>query len=90
MGVTYDQAYADHQYLWHVHGPAADMTGGYVDQQDLAQLLRSPSKATARRCLISQIEYWFQVGTDLGVVPRIVASCDPMVREIADRYQIIL
>lgn len=46
-----------------MNGEAADMTGSYVDQNDLAKLLRSPTKATAKQCLCAQIEYWFQVGT---------------------------
>ena len=40
----------------------ADMTGGYVDSNDLDKLLKSPTKKTARECLKSQIQYWFQVG----------------------------
>ena len=61
--ITYEQAYADHAYLWDI-APAYDMTGGYVDQNDLTTLLRSPTKATARDCLCDQIEYWFQRGCD--------------------------
>ena len=84
------QAYADRQYLWLTYGAAADMTGAYVDQGDLEKLLLNPTKATATKCLISQIEHWFDVGTDLGVVPRIAAATDPMIGEIADRYWIDL
>lgn len=60
---TYEEVYADWKTLWDI-GPASDMTGGYVDQEDLARLLRNPSKATAKRCLQSQIHYWFQKGPD--------------------------
>ncbi|HJV53066.1 MAG TPA: hypothetical protein VJ652_16485 [Noviherbaspirillum sp.] len=63
--ITYEQAYADHAYLWAI-APAEDMTGGYVDQDDLKRLLRSPTKATARDCLCGQIDYWFQKGPDLS------------------------
>lgn len=60
--VTYEQALEDHTYLWDFYGPAADMTGGYVDQEDLSKMLRNPSKTTARQCLINQIAYWFEIG----------------------------
>lgn len=59
--LTYEQALADHTYLWDIN-PAYDMTGGYVDQEDLQRLLHSPTKATARDCLHSQIVYWFRRG----------------------------
>lgn len=62
----YDQALSDWQYLWEVYGPAADMTGGYVDQNDLLKLLKSPTKKTATGCLESQIIHWFQAGPELG------------------------
>jgi len=86
MPITYEQARADHEYLWAI-GPAEDMTGGYVDQHDLAALLRSPTKTTARRCYVRQIDYWFQVGPDSASNSEIPWD-DPMVCEIADRHSI--
>ncbi|WP_066781890.1 hypothetical protein [Sphingomonas sp. CCH5-D11] len=80
--VTYEQAFADHAYLWETYGPAKDMTGGYVDQGDLRELLRSPTKVTARKCLVSQIEYWFSVGPEEGRMD----STDPKLIEIAERH----
>lgn len=59
---TYEQAYDDHQYLWRTYSKADDMTGAYVDQDDLAKMLRSPTKRTARECLENQIIYWFEAG----------------------------
>ena len=63
MKITYEQARKDHEYLWSIC-PAYDMTGGYVDQEDLEKLLKSPTKATARDCYCHQIKYWFEVGTE--------------------------
>ena len=60
---TYEIVKADHEYLWSI-SPAYDMTGGYVDQGDLAKLLDNPTKATARECLVNQINYWFEVGPE--------------------------
>lgn len=80
---SYEQAYSDHQYLWTVYGPAADMSGAYVDQGDLAKLLKSPTKATAKHCLVQQIVYWFDKGTE-DRVP--IDRTDPRLVEIADRY----
>jgi hypothetical protein len=85
--ITYEEAFEDHRYLWETYAPAQDMTGGYVDQDDLSKLLASPTKITARQCLISQIIYWFEVGPDL-------TACyytpdmrrDPALAEIAERY----
>ena len=82
--MTYEQAYEDHSYLWKTYGPARDMTGGYVDQDDLSFLLSSPSKDTARRCLSDQINYWFQVGPEGKINPDIFI--DSMVFEIAERH----
>lgn len=91
--ITYEQAFEDHSYLWEIYGPADDMTGAYTDQEDLARLLKSPTKATARDCLERQIEYWFQAGPDhthsaQDSVSTLIEN-DPMVREIAIRYGII-
>lgn len=84
-GITYAQSFSDHSYLWETYGAADDMTGRYVDQDDLARLLRSPSKATACKCLISQIEYWFSVGPDsFGNNP--LDRNDKRLQEIAERY----
>lgn len=83
--ITYEQAYEDWDYLWTIYGPAADMTGGYIDQGDLALLLKNPSKITARKCLINQIEYWFSIGTDTCRDP---GRGDTRVLDIADRYRL--
>ena len=85
MQITYEQARKDHEYLWSI-GPAKDMTGGYVDQGDLAKLLRNPTKATARDCYVSQIVYWFQIGPDGSAPAGDLIALDPMVAEIADRH----
>lgn len=82
MAISYAQAFVDHLYLWTQYGPAHDMTGGYVDQEDLWKLLRSPNKATARDCLVDQINYWFDVGPD-GLKPD---PSDLTLQEIAERY----
>lgn len=80
----YDKALADWDYLWTAYGPASDMTGGYVDQGDLDKLLRSPTKATAAKCLGSQIEYWFEVGPEAnGPQPD---PTDRRLQQIAEDY----
>lgn len=84
MVTTYEQAFSDWKYLWDINA-AYDMTGGYVDSGDLDMLLKSPTKTTARRCLIRQIEYWFQIGPD-PVGATLGWQDDPIVREIAERY----
>lgn len=61
--MTYEQALKDWKYLWNI-APADDMTGGYVDQDDLKKLLLNPCKKTAKDCLVSQITYWMQAGPD--------------------------
>ena len=85
MKITYEQAYKDHSYLWNTHGPAFDMTGGYVDQDDLALMLAKPTKAAARTCLTDQIRYWFEVGPG-GERCAPIPWHDPMVEEIGERY----
>lgn len=82
---TYEQARADHEYLWETYGPAYDMTGGYVDQEDLDKLLKRPTKATARDCYQNQIRYWFDVGPDPADRGD-EWKTDPKVADIAERY----
>jgi hypothetical protein len=86
--MTYEQAFADWEYLWSI-APAYDMTGGYEDQYDLDKLIRSPTKRTAKKCLCSQIQYWFQAGPDddgkYGGASKYIAA-DKRVREIAERH----
>ena len=89
---TYEQAKKDHAYLWKI-GPADDMTGAYVDQDDLTKLLANPTKATARRCFENQIEYWFQKGPDTysrdgegHCDAQYWIDNDPKVAAIAERY----
>lgn len=86
--ISYEQARTDHEYLWDVYGPAADMTGGYVDQEDLAKLLRDPTKKTATACYTSQIVYWFTVGPERPEYRTAsdLWKYDTMVYEIAERY----
>ena len=90
--ITYAQAYKDHSYLWAI-APADDMTGAYVDQEDLEKLLAMPTKATARDCLVNQIEYWFERGPDRHLVDQPVegtyesiVSMYPEVEDICERY----
>jgi hypothetical protein len=98
MVITYKQAREDHEYLWGAYGPAYDMTGAYVDQEDLALLLRKPSKITARDCYCRQIDYWFRVGPDNGSLfawgsggldANTLIESDPKLKEIAVRHGLI-
>ena len=82
--LSYDQARADHEYLWKTYGEAQDMSGGYVDQNDLRALMRLPTKATAMEVYCRQIEYWFQVGPDSALGDG--WKTDPKVEEIALRH----
>ena len=90
MTSRYRQARADHEYLWLEYAAADDMTGAYVDQEDLARLLKSPTKATAAAAYERQIAYWFQAGPDMyerrlrGLDDRM--QNDPRLAEIADRH----
>ena len=85
--MNYAQARQDHEYLWQTYGPADDMTGSYVDQNDLHRLLCNPTKATARDCYSDQIGYWFRVGPDIRD-PRATDGWkdDPEVKAIASRH----
>lgn len=87
--MTYEQAFTDRQTLWSV-GAAHDMTGAYVDQEDLELLLASPNKQTAKRCLLSQIGHWFTAGIDdghsLGRSASSVLAEHPELHEIAERH----
>lgn len=84
--VTYEQAFADHAKLWSI-SPASDMSGGYVDQEDLAMLLASPTKKTALFCLERQIGYWFQVGTVSGKRYEDLVNEYPELEAIKERYE---
>ena len=85
--MTYQQAFADWSYLWETYGEADDMTGGYVDQNDLRFLLLSPTKTTAKRCLERQIAYWFDVGPDATSARTFPSFDDPVLVDMAERYK---
>lgn len=86
--ITYEQARRDHEYLWETYGPADDMTGGYVDQRDLWELMRQPTKATARNAYAEQVRYWFQVGPDPNFNRCSDFAGDPRLKEIAKRHDV--
>ena len=73
-----------HEYLWAI-APAHDMTGAYVDSDDLSRLLRSPTKATAAFCYENQIRRWLKEGPepDIATMNTHIAD-DPKIAEIAD------
>lgn len=90
MVMKYEQAKSGHDYLWSTYGEAYDMTGGYVDQDDLKKMLASPTKATAARCLCSQIAYWFSSGYSTTCIERnVIPMNDPKVCDIAERHFIM-
>ncbi len=86
--MTYEEVYRDWEYLWNI-APANDMTGAYEDQHDLAELLKAPTKATAKRCLLQQIDYWFQTGPDNTqgqIHSQELFMSDPRVKDIYEKY----
>ena len=85
--MNYSRARKDHEYLWGTYAPACDMTGAYVDQDDLADLLRIPTKATAARCYGDQIRHWFHAGPELSGKSGDEWKSDPEVAAIADRHE---
>ena len=90
--MTYEQAYKDHCYLWGIGG-AQDMTGAYVDSEDLEKLLKSPTKKTAKDCLCRQIKFWFEIGPDVmsGTSdPQHWIETDERVADIAERHRVTL
>ena len=89
--MAYKQARKDHEYLWDTYGPAYDMTGAYVDSDDLKKLLESPTKATAAECYENQIIYWLQTGpeAEFGPPPKDFRK-DRRVQSIAKRYYVDL
>lgn len=83
--MSYKQTYADHKYLFDI-GPAADMTGGYVDSEDLDKMLKTPTRKMAESCLLHQIQYWFQAGTeDMGG-----DNCNKMPIDLVDEFPRII
>ncbi|MBV7300236.1 hypothetical protein [Enterovibrio paralichthyis] len=62
--ITYEQALSDWEFLSEKIGMCNDLTGGFVLEDEALSLLKSPTKATARKLLISLIEYWFHAGMD--------------------------
>ena len=84
----------DWKYLFEHYEPAHDMTGGYVDQHDLDELLKTPTKRVAAKILCRQIYYWFTVGPssipdDYNVCRAKLAELietDPRVAELKEKY----
>ena len=89
--MTYDEMYADWKYLFKKVACADDMTGGYVDSEDLDELLAKPTKGTAKGILSRQIDYWFAKGIEYsreheGKSIFDLAEQYPKIEEIADRH----
>lgn len=85
----YAKALRDWRYLWETYAQADDMTGGYVDQDDLKKLLFEPTKKMAARCLSNQIAFWFQNGPDkfeMNMSGKKFPMSDPRVIEICRDY----
>ena len=85
--MTYEQVLADRDYLFDTYGPAADMTGGWVEGEYLQALLRKPTKSEAKRILCGLICYWFETGYDqAGDTICAPDMTDPILQEIAARH----
>jgi hypothetical protein len=87
--VTYEQALEDRDYLFEI-GEADDYTGGYEPLEDLEKLLHNPTKKCATGCLVTQIQYWFAVGTqDLRreKTMKLIAQ-DAILMDIKRRYNL--
>lgn len=86
--MSYKQMRADHEYIWKKYGAAFDMSGAYVDQDDLDKLLKNPTRATAERCYYTQLIYYFQTGPDTADLDNFTIEDiknDPKIIEIANR-----
>ncbi|MGR5328591.1 hypothetical protein [Photobacterium damselae] len=91
----YEEVYSDWEYLFKTVGFADDMTGGYVDSEDLEDLLKNPSKKTAKGILFRQIDYWYSEGIEYSNEHKNKTVFDlieeyPRIAEIADAYGIDL
>ena len=86
VGDPYRQGLSDRQYLWYTNGPAKDMTGGYVDQDDLETRLKAATKMTATQYLTDQIIDWYRAGPERGAG----WFSDPRGNETARRYDVTL
>jgi hypothetical protein len=89
--MSYKQYFEDWNYLFNKISHADDMTGGYVDSEDLDSLLKNPSKANAKKCLSGQIDYWFQTGIEYSNKHKGKSISDlveefPKITEIAERH----
>jgi hypothetical protein len=87
--MKYEEILEDWKFLFEGIDSANDMTGAYVDQHDLDELLKSPTKATAKDCMLRQIEFWFDSGTEdfpcIGNVGKLLEKY-PEARPIAEKY----
>jgi F420-0:gamma-glutamyl ligase-like protein len=89
--MTYNEMFKDWDYLFKTVGCASDMTGGYVESDDLDRLMRSPNKATAKKCMSVQISYWFDAGIEYTNDHKRKSVYDlleefPRIEEIAERH----
>lgn len=87
--MKYEEVLKDWKFLFEELDTAYDMTGGYVDQEDLDLLLKSPTKTTAKTCLQKQIDHWFQAGTEefpcIMNTEKLLKKY-PTARSIAEKY----
>ncbi|WP_131087087.1 hypothetical protein [Vibrio vulnificus] len=91
----YEEVYSDWEYLFKKVACADDMTGAYVDSEDLDELLKKPTKATAKGILYVQIDYWFAKGIEYSSEHEGKSVFDlieeyPRIADIAENYGIDL
>ncbi len=90
MGVSYHEVREDWKTLWDICC-ANDMTGAYVDSEDLDKMLETPTKAMAVQCMKRQIDYWLDVGIeDTSQTLDELMVMYPQIIPIADKYGYLL
>lgn len=89
MKITYEQARKDYEFLKDYFGyDCFDAGGAFVIEESAWELLRNPSKSTARKIYIDLVRHGFHVG--FGQEFRTAIVQDHLhvdaIREIYERY----
>lgn len=84
--MSYKEVRKDWEILWAIC-PANDMTGAYVDSEDLSSMLETPTKKMAEQCMNRQIIYWLEQGIEdtIQTLDELLVRY-PRIESIANKY----
>jgi hypothetical protein len=85
--MTFSEVKQDYLRLKNSYGQPYDMTGGFVAEEQMEDVILNPTKNNAKRYMMDVIRYGFQNGTDWRTEEHFFPiNSDPVLKEIFEKY----